>query len=404
MKMMEEHGVSEDMIYQILEQRLNKDLKYETGKILGSMCTKPHDFALEVFKKYAYKNLGDPGLFPGTLEIEQELIRDIGELLHGKNIKGTMVSGGSEANLIGIYIAKLTHPKIKKPELVCSSNAHMSIFKAAKLMGIRVKKVELDENFLPKMDVYKSKINKNTICVLGIAGTTSLGVVEPIDEIGELIEGRDIHFHVDAAFGGFTLPFLEDLGYKFPKYDFRVEQVDTITADPHKMGMAVIPSGGILIRDFSILEEHGFTIPYLAGGAFKHLTITGTRPGASAISFWALMKKLGRSGFRNVVKECWENAQYLAKQIHNIHGIDIVTPIQMNIVGIKNTTKISQSICLVENELRKRGWALGVFRKFNLARVVCMPHIKRIHIDMLIDDLKDIIKELEKKYLKKSLN
>ena len=243
-------------------------------------------------------------------------------------------------------------------------------------------------------DEFASSINKNTISLIGIAGTTSLGLVEPIPEIAKLAEPEHIFMHVDAAFGGFVLPFIEELGYNRPKYDFRVPAVDSLTADPHKMGLGVIPSGGFLTREKFVTDESGFSIPYLAGGDFRHLTLTGTRPGGSVIAFWALMKHLGREGFRNIVKECWENTLYLEKRINEIDGIINVCKPEINIIGFRSSENITNSICIIDENLRKLGWALGVFENLNLARIVVMPHIKRYHLEEFARDLEKVVKKI----------
>lgn len=391
-----DEGLPKEKILNDLENRLDKDMEYESGKILGSMCTSPHHFALQVFSKYAHKNLGDPGLFPGTLDLERELISDIGNLLGGSKITGSIVSGGSEANIMAVRIAKKMSEKIEKPEVVCSANAHMSFYKAADLMGIKIRAAKLDEHYLPDMDHYRSLVNENTIGLIGIAGTTSLGLVEPIEEMAAIAEERNLFLHVDAAFGGFSLPYMEKLGHSYKLYDFRVDKVDSITADPHKMGMGVIPGGGLLIREDSLIEKYGFSIPYLAGGGFKHLTVTGTRSGASAISFWALMQYLGNSGFKMIMKRCWDNTQYLVKRIDEIEGIEIAAPPKINIIGIKPSIKLKNSICQVDDALRELGWALGVFKKLNIARIVCMPHIKHEHAEALADDLESVTRKILK--------
>ena len=101
---------------------------------------------------------------------------------------------------------------------------------------------------------------------------------------------------------GFVLPFLKELNYEIPPWDFTVKSVSSITADPHKMGLGVIPSGGFFLRDASILQITGFEIPYLAGGNFKHFHIIGTRPGGTIIAFWAIFKSLGIRGFIKIIK------------------------------------------------------------------------------------------------------
>lgn len=393
---MQEKGIPRQKILKMLDDRLGIDMTYSSGKILGSMCTTPHDFALEVNSKYSYKNLGDPGLFPGTMEIEQELVRDLGNFFGGDKIIGNIVSGGTEANIIALSLAKKLKPEVSKPEIVCSANSHMSFYKGADLLGIKVQKVRLTENYVPDINEFASKINNNTIALIGIAGTTSLGLVEPITKIAKLSEPEHIFMHVDAAFGGFVLPFMEELGYNYPKYDFRIPTVDSLTADPHKMGLGIIPSGGFLIREQSInlSDKFGFSIPYLAGGDFRQLTLTGTRPGGSIIAFWALMKHLGREGFRNMVKECWENTLYLEKRINEIDGIVNVCKPEINIIGLRASENITKSIGIIDENLRKLGWALGVFENLNLARIVLMPHIKRHHLEEFSLDLEKVVKKI----------
>lgn len=386
-------GLEKQEILKILEKKLSPDYSYDSGFILGSMCTAPLNFGKEIYMKYINKNLGDPGLFPGTSDLENELIDEIGNLFGGNNITGAFTTGGSEANLIAMRIVKKLRNDIKNPEVIVPVSAHASFDKAEDILGIKLKKVNLNEDYELDLNHFESLLNRKTCGVVGIAGTTSLGLIDPIDEIGKIIEGKDIFFHIDAAFGGFVLPFLEKLSYKIRPWDFRVRTVNSITADPHKMGLGVIPSGGFLIRDPSILKKLGFEIPYLAGGNFKHFQIVGTRPGGPVIAFWAIIKLLGLNGFTNIVKECMKNTQYLVKRISEIKGIKIVAKPVMNVVGI--TTESGESICKIDEELRKKKWMLGKFVDLNLIRAVIMPHVQKPHLSKFIEDLENILKKMK---------
>jgi len=385
-------GLAKKKIIKLINEKLKIDHDYHDGTILGSMCTEPLKFGREIYFKYLSKNLGDPGLFPGTAELEKNIVSELGELFGGKNITGTLTTGGSEANLIAMRVAKKLRPDIKKPEVVSPRSAHISFDKAADLLNIRLRKVNLLDNFKLDLDHYKDLINENTCGVIGVAGTTSLGLVDQIEEISELIDGKNIFFHVDAAFGGFVLPFLKHLNFSVKPWDFSVKSVDSITADPHKMGLGVIPTGGFFVRNSKRFKKIKFEIPYLAGGNFKHFHIVGTRPGGTIISFWAIMKYLGLNGFINVVKKCMENTHFLSQEISKINGIKLAVEPEMNVVGI--TTENGESICQIDEELRKKNWMLGKFEDFNLIRVVIMPHVKREHLISFIEDLKDIIKRL----------
>ena len=388
-------GLNKSEIIRILEEKLSRDYSYESGYILGSMCSEPIDFAKEIYIKYLSKNLGDPGLFQGTANLEKELISEIGTLFGGKNIVGSITTGGSEANIMAMRIARKLRPDVKKPEFIVPYTAHASFDKGADMMseGIKLRKANIDENYKLDLPHFESLINNNTCGVVGIAGTTSLGVIDPIEEIGKIIEGKDIFFHVDAAFGGFVLPFLSELNYKVPPWDFRVKQVNSITADPHKMGLGLVPTGGFFLRDHSILNKTGFDIPYLAGGSCKHLHFVGTRPGGQVIAFWATLKLLGIKGYIKIIKKCMDNTNYLVKLISKINGIKLVTTPEMNILGI--TTESGKNIIQIDEELRKRKWMLGRFIKLNLIRIVIMPHVSKTHLLKFANDLEDIVKRLK---------
>ena len=386
-------GLNKQEILKILEDKLAQDYSYECGSILGSMCTQPLDFGKEVYLKYIHKNLGDPGLFKGTANLENELINKLGELFGSKSeITGTFTTGGSEANIIAMRIAKKLRKDIKNPEIVLPKSAHVSFDKGEDLLGVKLRKAKLKDNYELDLNHFESLINRNTCGVVGIAGTTALGLIDPIEKIGKIIEDKNIFFHVDAAFGGFVLPFLKEIGYQIPPWDFSVKNVNSITADPHKMGLGFIPTGGFLLKDRSILNKTGFEIPYLAGGNFKHFHIVGTRPGGTIIAFWAILNYLGVNGFKKIVNECMDNTNYLIKQISKIDGIKLAAKPVMNIVGI--TTESGESICELDGELRKRNWMLGKFTDFNLIRAVIMPHVKKEHLSNFVNDLEEIMKKL----------
>ena len=386
-------GLTKQEILKTLEKKLSKDLSYESGYILGSMCTKPLNFGRDIYIKYLEKNLGDPGLFPGSAELENELVTEIGELFGSSNVVGTFTTGGSEANIIAMRIAKKIRSDIKDPEIVVPISAHISFDKGADLLGIKLRKARVNNNYELDLNHFESLINENTCGVVGIAGTTSLGLIDPIKEIAKIIENRNIFLHIDAAFGGFVLPFLKELNYEVTDWDFNVNDVNSITADPHKMGLGIIPCGGLFLRKSEKLEKSFFEIPYLAGGTFKHLQFVGTRPGGPVIAFWAIMKYLGKKGFMEVIDNCMKNTKYLSSRVSEIKGIKLATKPILNIVGI--TTESGKSICEIEKELRKKNWMLGNFTELNLIRIVIMPHVRESHLSKFLDDLQLIVKKLK---------
>jgi len=383
-----EQGLPQNEIINELETKLQRDLTYSSGKILCSMCTSPHSFAKQIYQKYLEKNLGDPSLFPASAELEQETVSMLGSLLSNPKAKGSIVSGGTEANIVALWAARNLANK-EHGEVIVPVSVHYSFDKAADLLNLKLIKVKLNHNFQMDVKAAEKAITQKTVAIVGVAGTTGLCVVDPIRELSEIALAHNLYLHVDAAFGGFILPFFKELGYTPLDFDFSLPSVCSITIDPHKMGLAPIPAGGILFKDATISEVISTRIPYLSGNETEYSTVLGTRSGASAVAVWALLKHLGRSGYHAMVEHCLGLTWKLVEGLQHINGVDIVTQPTLNVVGIKSDTV---DVYLVFQELKKRGWAVSLFS--NYIRIVIMPHTKDRHIKRFLEDLKKILVEL----------
>jgi tyrosine decarboxylase/aspartate 1-decarboxylase len=384
------NGIPKRTILKELESRLEKDYTFESGKIIGSMCTNPHPFSKRVYPKFIGKNVGDAGLFPGVVEIEKEAIHMIGELLSNDNAYGHIVTGGTEANITALWIANRLAKK-SGGEVIVPESAHYSFDKAADMLGLKLLKVGLNEKFQADMQMINEAITPRTIALVGMAGTTALGVVDPIPELSEIALDNRIYLHVDAAFGGFVLPFLKPSATNVPQFDFALQGVKSVTVDPHKMGLAAIPAGGILFRNEAIGRTVGVGIPYLSGGEIQQDTIVGTRSGASIIAVWALMKHLGKEGYMKIVDRCIRLTMGLADEIPRIEGMDVVTKPMTNVVGLKSQTL---DIREVAQQLRLRGWAVSLFPKH--IRIVVMPHVRQSHLRLFLEDLEAVANRLSR--------
>jgi tyrosine decarboxylase/aspartate 1-decarboxylase len=384
---MQTKGLPEKTLLKELESRLRRDFTYDSGRIVGSMCTSPHPLARKVYSLFLDKNLGDAGLFPAAAEIEKETVRMIGTLLSNPEASGHIVTGGTEANVLALWTAKRLAKKTRC-EVIVPASAHCSFDKAADLLGLKIVKIRL-KRFQVDVGAVKKAVNPNTIAIVGIAGTTALGAVDPIDELSELALEKSLYLHVDAAFGGFVLPFLKDLGYDVPDFDFSVPGVCSLTVDPHKMGLAPIPAGGILFRNAKLRKKMSWGIPYLSGGETEHATLVGTRSGASAIAVWTVMRHLGGEGYRKIVKNCMRLTSKLVEEIGKIEGLGTAMEPVMNIVGVKSDVL---NIRRMAAELRLREWAISLFPRH--LRVVIMPHVREEHLNGLLQDLKSIVNEL----------
>ncbi len=377
---------SKEEIFEELEQYQEKDMKYSDGRILGSMCTEAEPIAKEVFYKFINSNLGDPGLFPGTKAIEDKAIKMIGSLVSIDNPYGHIVTGGTEANLMAMRAARnyaRRYKNITEPEMIVPKSAHFSFKKAADMFGMKVVEADMD-GYLIDVNSLENKINKNTTVIVAIAGTTELGLIDNVEEIAEIAKKHDIYLHVDAAFGGFVIPFLREEGYDFPKFDFSLDAVCSMTIDPHKMGLSVIPSGCILFRDKKYLDVMAVKAPYLTKK--EQSTIVGTRSGASSAATLAVMESLGHEGYRKLALDVMDKTMMLKEGLEDI-GYDLVVEPQLNIVAFYHKDIDTDYLA---DLLEQRGWRVSTSSYPKAIRVIVMKHISRDNIRDLLVDLKAI--------------
>lgn len=384
---MDEKPIDKDVILNELLEFHKLDYDYADGRILGSMCTEAHPFAKEVFCKFLDTNLGDPGLFKGTQHIEKEVIKSIGEFLSIDEPYGHVVTGGTEANLMAIRAARNHARKYKgivDGEIIIPASAHFSFKKAADMLNLNIVEAALDDNYKIDVDSVRNLISDKTVAIVAIAGTTELGLIDPIEEISKIAFENNIYFHVDAAFGGFSIPFLRNLGYDLPVFDFSLPGVCSITVDPHKMGLAPIPAGGILFRKEEYLQVMAVDSPYLT--VKTQSTIVGTRLGASSAATYAVMKYFGKEGYSKLANEMMENTKFLKEGLEEL-GYDLVCEPELNIVAFNHPEMDTNELA---SKLEDFGWKVSVAKCPIAIRIVLMNHIKKNHLEELLKDLKDL--------------
>jgi tyrosine decarboxylase / aspartate 1-decarboxylase len=374
-------GLSKEEVQAYLKQAHKRDITYKSGKILCSMCTAPHPAAKKAQKIFLDTNLGDPGLFPGTKQLEKEVIIALSELLDNKSNVGFIVSGGTEANLLALYAAR-EKACINEPEVIVPESAHFSFNKICNILKLKLVQAKVDKSYRVDPREVAQLANKKTICIVGNAGSPELGVIDPIENLSQVAIAHSIPLHIDAAFGGLVIPFLKNLGYAVPNFDFKIEGVQSLTVDPHKMGMSTIPAGGILFRDNKVLERIKIETPYLTDQ--NQYTFIGTRSGASVAATWAVLASLGHEGFKNVVAKCMELTTFLYEGLE-VAGFEVLLRPTMNIVAFR-----SANTNLLVDKLRQEGWYVSYVRRLNCIRIVIMPHTTKEHITHFLNILSEL--------------
>jgi tyrosine decarboxylase / aspartate 1-decarboxylase len=377
----QEKGLSRHKVRQALRRARKMDGSFADGTILGSMCTAPHEVAAEAHQLFLETNLGDPGHFPGTAALEAEAMADLLQLFHAPaGASGRFTSGGTEANILACAVAR---EKTGKRSIVLSESAHFSFDKAAKLLGMELVEVPCAASGHADPKALAKAVDKDTALVVAVAGTTELGLVDPIDQVALWCSRNDVLLHVDAAYGGYLLPFMDEASRKPIRFDFANPGVWSLSCDPHKGGMATIPAGALLLRDAADWNLVAVESPYVSTATQS--TILGTRPGGPVAATWAVHRFLGREGLASVAETCLDNAAYLASQLPEM-GIELVASPELAVV----TFRVDEPRRLMA-QLADKGFRLNHVPRYKALRVVCNPHVTRERIDSFLRALRDSV-------------
>ena len=416
---MNEKGVSEEELLEELSFFSGADTNFK--KVFSSMCTIPHPIAVAAQQQFSLSNIGDPGLFQGTCQMENRIIEMTASMLNHPDPKsafGHLTSGGTESNIEAVFhmknrflssknrssnqssmeISQNFQKNERKLNLILPETAHFSFEKIANLLDIELKKAKIDSDFRVIPKFMASQIDENTIGLIGIAGNTEFGQCDPIEALSKIALDHNLPLHIDAAFGGFVYPFLK----KEIKFAFDFSGVTSVSLDPHKMGLSVIPSGILIFRNESFLnlslDKVKVQTPYLTSK--YQSTLTGTRPGSSVAGTYAVMKHLGQTGYKENVAYCMDLVSHFQEELLKIELKPRILPeINIIVVSLEKTKKngIVEIVDYSEIEkirsqlLEEYGWNVSATKTIPALRFVLMPHVTKEDITLLISNLKKII-------------
>jgi len=340
----------------------------------------------------------------------------------GDAARGLLVSGGTLANIQAIWVARnhvgdrgAAREGLASPEgrlvLLASEHAHYSFLKAANLLGIGRRGAVLvqsgdshriDPRVLEEVILRARGEGLRPFCVVGVAGTTVTGTIEPLDEIGAIARRHGLWFHVDAAYGGSLI-----LSKKLRSRLRGCETADSITWNPQKWLYVPKTCASILFRDGQILET---TVrePFLygrEGGDDSHpnlgeYTIQGTRR-VDVLKLWLTLEHLGTDYMARLIETQVEAASRLADRIEATPGLELIARPNLNIVcfraippGIDPTADPglmdeAQSAVQLEVARRGHGWlSMPLYRGRRVLRAVILhPRCDDSLLDLLLKDV-----------------
>ena len=332
------------------------------------------------------KNMIDKDEYPETAAIESRCVAMVAELFHAENLRdddaatavGVSTVGSSEAVMLGGLALKWRWKervaaeagdkdawKTRTPNLVMGSNVQVVWEKFCRYFEVEPRYIPMAEDrYVISPDQVLEYVDEDTIGVVGILGTTYTGELEPIADICDALDklekekGLDIPVHVDAASGGFVVPFLHpDL-----KWDFRLPRVVSINVSGHKYGLTYPGIGFVVWRNAdSLPEDLVFRVNYL-GGDMPTFTLNFSRPGNQVVGQYYNFLRLGRAGYTHVMQCLSGTARWFADQLEASQHFEVISDgSAIPVVAFKLSGDFGYTEFDVSAQLRAYGWQVPAY-------------------------------------------
>jgi aromatic-L-amino-acid/L-tryptophan decarboxylase len=283
---------------------------------------------------------------PGPIEVEIVVLDWFRDLLGmPASAGGILVSGGSMSLFTALAVAR--HAKLgddlSGAVLYLSDQAHSSVARAAKLLGLGPKQLRfmrtgadfrMDASELRRVLDADLRGGLRPLAVVANAGTTNTGSIDPLAEIADACAERGVWFHADAAYGGFAA--LTERGRRWLA---GIERADSVTLDPHKWLFQPFEAGCVLVRDRALLRKT-FTMraEYLqdAPPEEEKLCFFDYGPQLSrscrALKIWMSLRAYGAARFREIVDQNLDLARLAEAWLAQGTAFEILSPARLGIV------------------------------------------------------------------------
>ncbi|KII75736.1 pyridoxal-dependent aspartate 1-decarboxylase PanP [Vibrio renipiscarius] len=265
---------------------------------------------------------------------------------------GAFCSGGTIANITALWVARnnalraqghfrgvekeglfkaMKHYGYEGLAILVSERGHYSLKKAADVLGLGqdglvAVKTDVNNRICPehlklKIKELKEK-NIKPFAVIGVAGTTETGSIDPLKAMATICQEEDCHFHVDAAWGGATL-----MSNSYRHLLDGIELADSVTIDAHKQLYIPMGAGMVLFKDPSSMKSIEHHAQYILRKGSKDLgshTLEGSRSGM-AMLVYAAMHIISRPGYELLINQSIEKARYFADLIEQQDDFELVS-------------------------------------------------------------------------------
>ncbi|MFI1378250.1 pyridoxal phosphate-dependent decarboxylase family protein [Embleya sp. NPDC020886] len=266
---------------------------------------------------------------PAASALELEVVAALAGLVGfaPKAAGGTITSGGTESNLMGLLLARdAVGPGVGRRRVLCSQAAHFSIRRCAGLLGLGEDAVvtvpagadhRMDPSALAAAGRRVLAGNDRIAAIVATAGTTDLGAIDPLPAIASVARELGAWLHVDAAYGGGAL-FSERLAPLLTG----LSRAHSVGLDLHKLGWQPVAAGVFLVRDAALLAPLAQRAAYLNPDDDEqagYFSLLGNSPRttrrADVFKIAVTLRALGRAGLGGLVERCHDLARFAARSV-----------------------------------------------------------------------------------------
>ena len=266
----------------------------------------------------------------------------------------------------------------------------------------------LDKTTLDPEEALKM-CDENTICIVPIQGVTWTGLNDDVEALDKALDaynaktGYDIPIHVDAASGGFILPFLSPE----TKWDFRLKWVLSISTSGHKFGLVLPGIGlGCLERQEIFAGRNGIQRK-LSWSEYHQVGLNFSRPAAQILGQYYQFIRLGSEGYKQIQYNSMEITKYIHQEIGKMapfvnYSNEVVNPLFIWYMKPDYAKNAKWTLYDLQDKLQQSGWMVPAYTlpkkldNYVVMRVVVRQGFSRDMADMLLGDIKNAVEALEK--------
>ncbi len=412
-----EDPIATDVVYHMIRNELKLDGNPSLN-LASFVTTEMDEHAEKLFMENAGKNFVDQDEYPYSSLIQDRVISILARLYNAPEDSkpiGTSVIGSSEAIMLGLLAHKWNWKKKResegkstdKPNIIFGEDVHVVWKKFARYFDVEPRIIPMEEdNYVMSVDLVRKCIDENTICVGTVLGTTFTGEMDPISNINDMLieikkeKGWNIPIHVDAASGGFVVPFI----YPEMEWDFRLSHVRSINVSGHKYGL-VFPGVGFLIfrNESDLPDDLIFEVNYL-GGVMPTYNLNFSKGASTIIAQYFNLLAMGRNGYTAIMGLLFNNAEYLARKMDSSGKFKVInneTRI-LPLVAFELDEKCNFDVFNFSERIRQKGWIIPAYtlpknaEDKAILRIVIRLTMSREQINILYNDLVDAYDSLEK--------